>query len=80
MTDKENELLNVLENLARHHLHTNRTDGGKTTGCFDAESAALETLAANGRFTITKKYGRTRTGYWPENRPIDVDNPKQGER
>jgi fructosamine-3-kinase len=73
MTEKENELLDVLENLCRHHLHHNGKD---VVACFTAESDALEALAEANRFVITKKYGRTRTGRWAD----DVDKPKQGEQ
>ena len=68
-----NQLMDVLEDLARHHLHTNPTDK-KTIGCFHAESNALNLLAESGRFKITKRYGRTVSGYWPENEPKGEQN------
>ena len=74
MTEKENELTDVLENLARHYIHTSQIDK-KTVGCFEAESDALELLETHKRFRIIRKYGKTRTGYWPENEP--KDEPKE---
>ena len=62
------ELLELLEDLCRHHVHTNKADG-KTVGCVSAESEALEALAKAGRFRVVRRYGRTVTGYWPENEP-----------
>ena len=68
------QLMGVLEDLAKHHIHTNHTDK-KTVGCFGAESNALKLLSENGRFRITKRHGNTVTGYWPENEP--KDEPKE---
>ena len=70
------QLMDVLEDLARHHIHTNRGQDRLTNGCFPAEANALKLLAENGRFRITKRYSRTVSGYWPENEP--KNEPREG--
>ena len=73
------QLMDLLENLAKHHIHTNRGQDKITTGCFPAESNALKLLAENGRFRITKRYGHTVSGYWPGNEPkeeLKEEQPK----
>lgn len=73
----ENELLDMLEDMARQHCFTSevRTYHGvpevnvTDSGGISTDAAALRTLAKNGRFRIVRECGRMVIGYWPENEP-----------
>lgn len=74
----ENELLDMLEDMARQHCFTSevRTYQGvpefnvTDSGGISTDADALRMLAKNGRFRILREVGRMVIGYWPENEPI----------
>jgi len=74
----ENELLDMLGDMARQHCFTSevrtyhRVPGFNVTdsGGISPDADALRLLAKNGRFRIVRECGRMVIGYWPEHEPI----------
>lgn len=71
---KTDELLDVLESMARQHCHTDK-DGMTDSGAITASAEALLLLNEHRRFRVKKDYGRMVCGYWPEHDPNVTPNP-----
>ena len=73
LQDENAAMLDIIEELCRASVHTNPGNKAagdrKTVACLPIEAAALELSAANHKFIIISRYGKTLTGYWPENKP-----------
>ena len=73
LKEENSALLDIIEDLCRLYVHTNpglaAAGDRKTVACLSTEAEALELLAANNKFTIVSRYGKTVTGYWPEHLP-----------
>jgi len=65
--EKINEVLDVLEGMARQHCYMDK-DGVTDSGGISANAEALELLESFGRFKIEKDVGRMVLGRWPENK------------
>jgi 2',3'-cyclic-nucleotide 2'-phosphodiesterase (5'-nucleotidase family) len=82
MQSETEELLEVIEYMARQHTHTALVDrdyngqvkGTRVTdsGALSSNQSVLELLAKHGRFRIVAQAGRMVVGYWPENDPTNV--------